>query len=79
MIHHSYFLLHLGALLDAGLFHAPFIIHNSYFLLSSVEGYRSGHNGPVLKTGVGVTRPWVRIPPPPPLTYYFEAPTLPGS
>ena len=31
--------------------------------LALKEGYRSGHNGPVSKTGRGETLTWVRIPP----------------
>ena len=37
-----------------------------YTRCASGEGYRSGHNGAVLKTVCGVSHAWVRIPPPPP-------------
>ena len=33
-----------------------------------LEGWQSWFNAPVLKTDVGETPPWVRIPPPPPYT-----------
>ena len=29
-------------------------------------------NGPVLKTGVRASVPWVRIPPSPPIFYYYQ-------
>ncbi len=35
-----------------------------------MERYRRGHNGPDSKSGSGVTRSWVRIPPAPPKDNY---------
>ena len=37
-----------------------------------MEEYRSGHNGTVLKTVCSERGPWVRIPPPPPMTRIID-------
>ena len=42
----------------------------SRYKLNPVGGVTERSNVPVLKTGVGETPPWVRIPPPPPRIFY---------
>jgi hypothetical protein len=55
----------------------PFILtHIALFVIllyASLERWSSWFKAPVLKTGVGVTLPWVRIPVSPP---YGEVPKL---
>ena len=39
------------------------------YIISVIGGVAEWLNAPVLKTDVGESLPWVRIPPPPPLTF----------
>ena len=42
------------------------------YIISVTGGVAEWLNAPVLKTDVGESLPWVRIPPPPPYPYIFD-------
>ena len=42
------------------------------YIISDNGGVAEWLNAPVLKTDVGESLPWVRIPPPPPYPYIFD-------